>query len=121
MPEVRRKIMNKWTKTAGLLFMAAASVYSDRAIAAKPAKPGTSGDKSAATDVKLLDETDPFANAGPATAPSAASNSSSDPKAPVAPLQLNPDGTFSLNITAGADIVEQLRVIGFQAQSSIIP
>src|SRR4051812_43321798 len=105
--------MNKWTKTTGLIFLAAASVYSDRAIAAKPAKPGTTGDKSASTDVKLLDETDPFASAGPATAPSAAPTSG-DKQAPIAPLQLNPDGTFSLNITAGADIVEQLRVIGFQ-------
>jgi type IV pilus assembly protein PilQ len=99
--------------------MAAASVYSDRAIAAKPAKPGTSADKTPSTDVKLLDETDPFATA-PTTAPAAAS-ASGEAKAPAAPVQLNPDGTFSLNITAGADIVEQLRVIGFQAQSSIIP
>lgn len=110
--------MNKWTKTAGLIFMAAASVYSDRAIAAKPAKPGSPADKAPATDVKLLEETDPFASA-PTTAP--INVTSSENKAPVAPLQLNPDGTFSLNITAGADIVEQLRVIGFQAQSSIIP
>ncbi|HVT88416.1 MAG TPA: secretin N-terminal domain-containing protein [Tepidisphaeraceae bacterium] len=94
--------------------MAATSVYSDRAIAAKPARPGDSQDKST-TDVKVLDEADPFASS-PTTSPA-----TTEVKSPAAPVQLNPDGTFSLNITAGADIVEQLRVIGFQAQTSIIP
>jgi type IV pilus assembly protein PilQ len=114
--------MNKWTKTAGIIFMAAASVYADRATAAKPAKPANSAaDKAPATDVKLLEETDPFA-AAPTTAPTTGpSLANTENKAPAAPVQVNPDGTFSLNITAGADVVEQLRVIGFQAQSSIIP
>lgn len=133
--------MNKWTKTAGLIFMAAASVYADRAIAAKPGKPAVSPDKAGATDVKLLEETDPFATVAPtaATTPTATSApaatatapaaditgtvpvSSDTTKAGTAPVLFNADGTFSLNITAGADIVEQLRVLGFQAQMSIIP
>ncbi len=109
--------MKKWMKTAGLLFMATASVYSDRAIAAKPGSAANSSDKSAGTQVKLLDEVDPFASPGPTTEPA----NTNEPKVPVAPVQMNPDGTFSLNITADADVVEQLRVIGFQAQESIIP
>jgi len=131
--------MKTWTKTAGLLFMAAASVYADRAIAAKGAKPANSPDKAQPSDVKLLeDNSDPFAVVAPTTAPSAGatatagsggtstvSTSSSEAVATTggraAPVIANADGTFSLNITAGADIVEQLRVIGFQSQMSIIP
>src|SRR5690348_17053941 len=89
--------MGKWTKTAGLLFLAAASVYSSqliteaaekRAVSAKQqtvvvaaaAKPQQSAQvpayfaapDSGATDVKVLeDSTDPFATgAAPTTAPS---------------------------------------------------
>ena len=77
--------MGKWTKTAGLLFLAAASVYSDRALGADvqtPAAPasaaGAGNQASAAApsgattapagaDVKLLgDGADPVF-AGPAT------------------------------------------------------
>ena len=36
-------------------------------------------------------------------------------------MQSNVDGTFSLNITNGADLGETLRVIGFQAQKSVLP
>jgi type IV pilus assembly protein PilQ len=123
--------MKNWTKTAGLLFMAAASVYSDRAIAAKPGKAESAA--TPATDVKVIEATDPFAGVsavaeapttGPATAPSESSTpivSATENTAPAAPAVPNADGTFSLNITAGADVVEQLRVIGFQAQQSIIP
>jgi type IV pilus assembly protein PilQ len=103
--------------------MAAASVYADRAIAAKPGKAAVAKDAATPTDVKLLEETDPFA-APPTTAPTsqpAGDAAITASKAPVAPALPNTDGTFSLNITAGADIVEQLRVIGFQAQTSIIP
>jgi type IV pilus assembly protein PilQ len=89
--------MRKWTKTAGLIFLAAASVYSYQAIeaasgsgAAAPTStasnrvalaPWPSAEKlmaapaDASTDVKLLDEaTDPFAS-GPTTAPAAGATS----------------------------------------------
>ncbi|HMB95138.1 MAG TPA: hypothetical protein VKK61_03785 [Tepidisphaeraceae bacterium] len=108
--------MSKLTmKTAGFIFLAAVSVYSDQAIAAKSANAAISPGKSSQTDVKLID--DPFAT----TQPSDASSSTDSKGNGAAPVIVNADGTFSLNITAGADIVEQLRVIGFQAQMSIIP
>src|SRR3954453_7188150 len=106
--------MKTWTKTAGLLFMAAASVYADRAIAAKGAKPANSPDKAQPSDVKLLeDNSDPFAVVAPTTAPSAGatatagsggtstvSTSSSEAVATTggraAPVIANADGTFSL-------------------------
>jgi type IV pilus assembly protein PilQ len=121
-------IMRKWTTTAGLLFWAAAAVYTDQAIGAKPGKPAKSApEKSTATDVKILDETtDPFSSTDPTTAPStqpASANNANGGSTGGAgsQLQMNSDGTFSLNIVGGADLVEQLRVIGFQAQKSILP
>jgi len=113
--------MRKWTKTACLLFCAAASVYSDQAIGAKPGRPAKTPDKSQSSDVKVLeDNVDPFATE-PTTAPTTEPSALNVPSGPVAPLQMNADGTFSLNIVSGADLVEQLRVIGFQAQKSILP
>src|SRR5687768_18430559 len=52
--------MKKWTKSAGLLFMAAASVYVGQAVVAAPGKPGAAaGGATPATEVKLLEETKP--------------------------------------------------------------
>src|SRR5688500_12112121 len=53
--------MKKWTKTAGLLFMAASSVYYGQAVVAAPAKSGggADGGKPAGTDVRLLEELTP--------------------------------------------------------------
>jgi type IV pilus assembly protein PilQ len=118
--------MRKWTMTAGLLFSAAAAVYSSQAIGANPAKATKPGSKEAPTDVKVLEgNLDPFAPTKPTTAPSsqptAAWTTADTSTAPPAQMHLNTDGSFSLNIVSGADIVEQLRVIGFQAQMSIIP
>jgi type IV pilus assembly protein PilQ len=112
--------MRKWTTTAGLLFCAAASVYTSQAIAGRPAKSAKPADQNLPTDVKVLEESvDPFA---PTTSPtSQPSDSTAQAGGPAAPLHMNEDGTFSLNIVSGADLVEQLRVIGFQAQMSVIP
>ena len=62
-------MMKKYTKTAGLLFMAASSVYYGQAVVAAPAKsaPGANGAKSdAPTNVRLLDDLVPTAPAVPA-------------------------------------------------------
>ena len=79
--------MKKWIKTAGLLFMAAASVYSDQAIAAKPGTAAKPTNQAPSTDVKLLEEADPFAT-GPTSAPS---TTVSEVKAPAAPVQVKKD------------------------------
>jgi type IV pilus assembly protein PilQ len=112
--------MRKWTTTAGLLFCATASVYSSQVTGAKGTGPARAAEPPQPTDVKLLEEAvDPF---GPGTQPSTVpSDLSTGTPAPPSPLEMNNDGTFSLNIVSGADLVEQLRVIGFQAQMSIIP
>ena len=48
--------MRKWTKTTGLLFLAAASVYSGEVIGATPAGKGKVADAGKNTDVKLLED-----------------------------------------------------------------
>ncbi|MGH7176854.1 MAG: secretin N-terminal domain-containing protein [Tepidisphaeraceae bacterium] len=109
--------MRKWTKAAGLIFLAAASVYSDRVIGASPAKPAKPESRTN-TDVKLLDE--PADASGTDASPT--SQPTTEPSSSVSPsMQTNPDGTFSLNITKDADLVETLRVIAFQAQKSVLP
>lgn len=126
--------MRSWTKASGLIFLAAASVYSGQVIGATPAKSAKQPADNKNTDVKLLeDQADPFASA-PTTKPADATTAStatttskavsitpSSPSAVLPAMNANPDGTFSLNITNGADLVETLRVIGFQAQKSILP
>src|SRR3954471_21339938 len=120
--------MRKWTKASGLIFLAAASVYSGEVIGATPAGKGKAADAGKNTDVKLLeDQQDPSATgAGPTTKPADVARTTTTASTPnaaaVTPaMQTNADGTFSLNITNGADLVETLRVIGFQAQKSILP
>src|SRR3954454_23345777 len=70
----RGVFMSKWTRTAGLIFLAAASVYSNRAALAdgQGAAPAASEVKNskdkADPGVKVLEESaDPFANSGGAT------------------------------------------------------
>jgi type IV pilus assembly protein PilQ len=137
--------MRKWTKATGLIFLAAASVYSGQVVGAAPgksARPNPKAPEPKNTDVKLLeDQFDPFAGTGPTTQPaerassatsaaaaggvtgSSVSNTSGSASSSgnVPAMQTNADGTFSLNITNGADLVETLRVIGFQAQKSVLP
>jgi type IV pilus assembly protein PilQ len=106
--------MRKNLTLAGLLFMAASSVYSAGAGPANSASYAGKSDSSAAApaDIKLLDAAAPMNASGiaPATRPSSASS-----------IQPNSDGTFSLTITRDADILDTLRLIGFQEQKSILP
>src|SRR3954469_2715808 len=90
--------MGKWTnKTAGLIFLAAASVYSDQAIvaaagrrASSPAAAAVVGADASTPDVKLIEETtDPFAG-GATTAPAAATNPTTDPAAASQPTATQP-------------------------------
>src|SRR5436190_23315671 len=66
--------MSKWSRTAGLLFLAASAVYSDQALFANSARAANSDpaanvtpDDKSGGGVKLLD--DPFAATGPTTEP----------------------------------------------------
>lgn len=121
---VKELFMSRWSRTAGLLFLAAASVYVDgalstnTAIAANPQSPSSMG--AGGTDVKLLEEpTDPFAN--PAT------NPTTQPAEPVQQgqsvnsndVQVTDDGTVEIHVN-DANLVEVLRMLSLQSQKNII-
>ena len=136
--------MGKWTKTAGLLFLAAASVYSTQAIVAavgsgakvtasastvQVAKVTESTAVLAApeptTDVKILeDNTDPFAASGPTTAPSAkGASATTQPtegrSVSSSEVSVNDAGTVEIHVN-DANLVEVLRMLSLQSQKNIV-
>jgi type IV pilus assembly protein PilQ len=106
--------MRKWKRLSAAFFIAASSVYSVGASAANPAGQTDQPASNASTgDIKVVDTgTDLLTLSQPVSKPRSSSAGS---------LQQNADGTFTLTITHDADIVQTLRLIGAQAQKSIIP
>lgn len=124
--------MCKWTKTAGLLFAATASVYAVGATAAiaagqpggaTPATPGSTEvrvlaeQRPAAADgagsvVTPLDETD-------ATAPAATSQPSAGRSVTASEVNVSPAGTVEIHVN-DASLVEVLRMLSLQSQRNII-
>jgi len=130
--------MGKWTKTAGLLFLAASAVYSDRAlgadakVAATPASPASpaagagagsqataAGTAAAAgTDVKLLqDGSDPVFG-GPTTQPAAAA-AGEGKSLNASDVNVSGAGTVELHVN-DANLIEVLRMLSMQSQKNII-
>src|SRR5215203_6135173 len=73
--------MKNWTKTAGLLFMAASSVYYGQAVTAAPVKsasPANGGKSPNGTDVRLIEELAPAKPASTAKAAAAPKPSDED-------------------------------------------
>ncbi|HEY1922221.1 MAG TPA: hypothetical protein VGG44_05605 [Tepidisphaeraceae bacterium] len=106
--------MRKWTRSAGLIFCAVASVYNGPAAFAVEEVLRSSADSPAT--VKLISDTptDSHADTTPATQPSSQTASG-------AKVSMNDAGTFSIQINTDISLVEVLRMIGNQAQVSIIP
>jgi type IV pilus assembly protein PilQ len=106
------------TKTFGLIFLAAASVYSDRAIAAGPATSAKTG----VTDVKLLDDltdldaTDPFASD---TADASTQPVSTGVSVDASQVTVSDLGTVEIHVN-DASLVEVLRMLSLQSQKNII-
>ncbi len=103
--------MRKWTRSAGLIFCAAASVYNGPAAFAVQEIQQGSADSPAT--VKLISDTPAdaaTADSVPATQPAGA------PK-----VAIDDAGTFSIHTNSDGSLVEILREIGAQAQISIIP
>jgi len=100
--------MNRWNKTAGILFFAAASVYPVSALSAaaeKQAKPAKG------TEVKLLDETSgPLAAA--TTQPAGQSVGANQ-------VNVSDAGTVEIHVN-DANLVEVLRMLSLQSQKNII-
>ncbi len=103
--------MRKWTRSAGLLFCAVASVYNGPAAFAVEEALRSSADSP--PTVKLISDTpadaaasDPIPSTQPAGAPKVA---------------MNDAGTISIHTNNDINVAEILREIGAQAQISIIP
>jgi type IV pilus assembly protein PilQ len=142
--------MKKYTKTAGILFMAASSVYYGQAVVAAPGSPasGASGGKSpGATDVRLLEELTPAANpekSDPSAPSSPTTPAATDPNAPansdakdakdakpidaakpegrsVSKSEVNVSDEGTVEIHVNdASLVEVLRMLSLQSQKNII-
>src|SRR5688572_28210816 len=112
--------MKKFTKSAGLIFMAAASVYYGQAVGAAPAN-GT----SPATEVKLLEETKaPAAAEKPATTEGEAATTeegkpSEGRSVSKSEVQVSDEGTVEIHVN-DASLVEVLRMLSLQSQKNII-
>lgn len=131
--------MKKWTKTAGLLFMAASSVYFGQAVVAAPGKSdstATGGKSPGGSDVRLLEELTPAASdKADAKADSKADADNADSKAtdakPAAPaksegrsvskseVKVSDEGTVEIHVN-DASLVEVLRMLSLQSQKNIL-
>jgi len=134
--------MKNWTKTAGLLFMAASSVYFGQAVVAAPGKSESTanGGKSPNTsDVRLLEELTPDAgdkadaktdagDAKSADAKSADAKGDAKPDAPAksegrsvskSEVKVSDEGTVEIHVN-DASLVEVLRMLSLQAQKNIL-
>ena len=108
--------MKKWTKSAGLLFMAAASVYFGQAVVAAPGKPGAAASGATpATEVKLLEEPSAKTAEGAGT-DAKPSEGRSVSKSEVA---VSDEGTVEIHVN-DASLVEVLRMLSLQSQKNII-
>jgi len=131
--------MKNWTKTAGLLFMAASSVYFGQAVVAAPGKSESAvngGKTPNASDVRLLEELTPAAGDktdatdNKPTDAKATDVKTSDTKtdAPAksegrsvskSEVKVSDEGTVEIHVN-DASLVEVLRMLSLQAQKNIL-
>ena len=108
-------MIRKWTKSAGVLFLAVSAVYSTRATFAQTV--GADSAKKDAANVRLLDEAaDPVPTTLPTTQPAAKPVGQS-----VSASQVNVSdaGTVEIHVN-DASLVEVLRMLSLQSQKNII-
>src|SRR5947209_6056692 len=117
--------MRNWTKTAGMLFMAASAVYSGQWIVAATGPSIPPSDTKAAEAKPAdnsVDSNDPFASA-PSTQPSdapATQPAKSVPQSVTASqVNVNDAGTVEIHVN-DANLVEVLRMLSLQSQKNII-
>jgi type IV pilus assembly protein PilQ len=122
--------MRRWTKTTGLLFFVIASVYYGQSTIADEATGVTAADS--AGDSKLVVDADSAGNvpaeAATLTASAAVQNAGAPATQPTGGMRgggpkvsVSESGTFSIQINNDISVVELLRMIGNQAQLSIVP
>ena len=99
--------MRKWTRSIGLLFCAVSAVYNGPVAYAVEEAQANAADSSA-TKVNVIGDAD-------APVAQAAGNTSA------AHVSVSDSGTFSIQVNGDINLVQVLRMIGNQAQLSIIP
>lgn len=128
--------MRKWTKAAGLLFLAASSVYTEGVLRAAPGSEAKPSDKSKGpVEIKPLEDAAPAAPAAPAGdvfadpkgTPSDAAAPSTQPSA-AAPatkpantgsVAMKDIGTVEVHVN-DASLVEVLKMLSIQSQKNIV-
>lgn len=120
--------MSKRSRTVGLLFLAASSVYAIQALAAKPTNPASPKTSTTGvnkgTDVRVLEaaESDPFANpqTGATSVEQAPEQADSQGTSVTADMvSVNDEGTVEIHVNDAA-LVEVLRMLSLQSQKNII-
>lgn len=128
--------MKNWTKTAGLLFMAASSVYFGQAVVAAPGKSeltANGGKSPNGSDVRLLEELTPATadkadGKSDADAKPDAKAADSKPEAPAksegrsvskSEVKVSDEGTVEIHVN-DASLVEVLRMLSLQSQKNIL-
>lgn len=102
--------MRKWTKTAGLLFVAASAVLPNGAALAQSATPA-----APATPATTPDANDPFATAPTSQPSDTAGQSVSD-----AQVNVTEEGTVEIHVN-DANLNEVLRMLSLQLEKNILP
>src|SRR5687768_9533795 len=103
--------MNKWRKTTGLLFLAAASVYPVQALAADAAN-RAKGKANDVTDVRLVEDT-----TAPTTQPAGEEFIGNTPSAQQ--VNVSDLGTVEIHVS-DASLAEVLKMLSLQSQKNII-
>lgn len=110
--------MRTWTKTAGLIFLAASSVYSNQASTALAGERAMLAPQTGGTDVKLLEESDPFATSQPTSKPAADAGEGKSVSS--SEVVVSDAGTVEIHVN-DANLVEVLRMLSLQTQKNILP
>ena len=103
--------MRKWTKTAGLLFVAASAVLPNGAALAQSKTPATAAPAAAAP----ADANDPFA-----TAPASQPSDSHGQSVTDAQVNVTEEGTVEIHVN-DANLNEVLRMLSLQLEKNILP
>ena len=127
--------MRKWTKTAGLLFLAAAAVYSDPATLADTVKPAKGAKPQPQKPAVTAPANDPFADVTPISAeavendavedvsavtPDAAAGTDQPPQLDTTNVNVSDVGTVEIHVN-DANLNEVLRMLSMQLQRNILP
>lgn len=111
-------MIRKWTKSAGVLFLAVSAVYSTRATFAQTV--GADSAKKDTANVRLLDEAaDPVPTTQPTTMPADKALKPAGQSVSASQVNVSDAGTVEIHVN-DASLVEVLRMLSLQSQKNII-